>query len=130
MATVIWLYYHDLSSAQRFHEDLLGVELFVDQGWAKVYPISGSGFMGLVDGERGLHKSTERSCVTVSFITDNVDSWFQKAAGWKDFNLLTKEVALESERVRLFVGTDPEGYYFEWDTFLVHKDNANLLRKF
>jgi predicted enzyme related to lactoylglutathione lyase len=128
-ATVLWLYYHDLSSAQQFHEGLLGVEPLVDQGWAKVYPISSSGFIGFVDGEHGLHKPTKQKCVTVSFITDNVDSWFQRAAGWNDFDLLTPKITHESERVRLFVSTDPEGYYFEWDTFLIHNDNADLLRQ-
>jgi len=127
-ATVLWLYYRDLSSMQQFHEGLLGVELIADQGWAKVYPVSGSGFIGFVDGEHGLHKSTEQKCVTVSFFTDNLDSWFQRAVAWDGFTLLTPEITDESERVHLFVGTDPEGYFFEWDTFLVYDENIDLLR--
>ena len=127
-ATVLWLYYQDLSSAQLFHEGLLGVKLLVDQGWAKVFPISSSGFIGFVDGKHGLHKATKQKCVTVSFITNDIDAWFQRAKAWDSFKLLTPQINYESERVRLFAGTDPEGYYFEWDTFLAHDDNAELLR--
>jgi len=129
-ATILWLYYHDLISAQQFHEGLLDVGILVDQGWAKVYPISNSGFIGFVDGDHGLHKATKQKCVTVSYITGNVDSWFQRAAAWHGFDLLTPTIIHDRERVRVFVGTDPEGYYFEWDTFLNHNDNADLLRLF
>ena len=45
----------------------------------------------------------------------------------ENFKLLTPKITVESERVHLFAGTDPEGYYFEWDTFLEHNDNAELL---
>lgn len=128
-ATVLWLYYNDLSSVQLFHEGLLDVALLVDQGWAKVYPISNSGFIGFVDGEHGLHKATKEKCVIVSFITDDVDSWFQHASAWNGFDLIIPEITDESDRVRLFVGTDPEGYYFEWDTFVRHDDNTDLLRQ-
>ncbi len=129
-ATVLWLYYRNLNAAQKFHEGLLGVELLVDQGWAKVYPVSGSGFIGFVDGEHGLHKTAEQKCVTVSFFTDNVDSWFQRATAWDGFKLRTPEITQEGEYVRLFVGTDPEGYFFEWDTFLTHDENNDLLHHF
>ena len=62
-ATVLWLYYQDLKPMQRFYEDLLGVPLLVDQGWAKVYQVAGGGFIGLVDGERGLHTATDEKSV-------------------------------------------------------------------
>jgi len=129
-ATVLWLYYRDLNAAQKFHEGLLGAELLVDQGWAKVYPVSSSGFVGFVDGEHGLHKSATQKCVTVSFFTNDVNSWFQRAAAWEGFKLHTPEITYEGEHVRLFVGIDPEGYFFEWDTFLAGDENDDLLRHF
>ncbi len=129
-ATVLWLYYDDLSAAQKFHEALLGIELLVDQGWAKVYPISSGSFLGFVDGAHGLHKTTQQKCVTISFFTDDVDSWFQRAVAWDGLKLHTPEITHENGRVRLFVGIDPEGYFFEWDTFLAHDENDELLRHF
>ena len=65
--------------------------------------------------------------MTVSFFTHDVDGWFRHASGISGFELRTPEVTDESERVRVFVGYDPEGYFLEWDTFLDVEDNATLL---
>ena len=128
-ATVLWLYYRDLEAMQPFYEALLGVPLLVDQGWAKVYPVTGGGFIGLVDGERGLHQATEQKGVTVSFFTDDVDAWFTHAAAVPGLELRTPEVTDESGFVRVFVGYDPEGYFLEWDTFLDVEGNEALLQQ-
>ena len=127
-ATVLWLYYRDLDVMQAFYEDLLGVDLLVDQGWAKVYPVAGSGFLGLVDGKRGLHQATEEKGVTVSFFTDDVDAWLAHVAARPDIELRTPKVTGESGRVRVFVAYDAEGYFLEWDTFLDVEGNETLLR--
>jgi predicted enzyme related to lactoylglutathione lyase len=126
-ATVLWLYYRDLASMQEFYERLLGVDLLVDQGWAKVYQASGTGFVGLVDGSRGLHDATDQKGVTVSFFTDDVDGWFDRVEAMP-IELRTPEVTGESGRVRVFVAYDAEGYFLEWDTFLPVESNAELLR--
>ena len=128
-ATVHWLYYNDLAPIQTFYESLFGVKLMVDQGWAKVYQIAGSGFLGLVDGQKGLHQISTDKCVTVSFFTNDVDSWFEKAKKKPDLKLRTPEVLTENGRVRLFVGYDPEGYFLEWDTFLPVESNKRLLKR-
>ena len=125
-ATVLWLYYNDIAPVGRFYEDLLGVDLLVDQGWAKVYAASRTGFVGLVDGERGLHKATDHKGVTVSFFTSDVAAWFARARE-QSLILRTQELAEESGRVSVFVGFDPEGYYLEWDTFLDVEGNERLL---
>lgn len=127
-ATVLWLYYNDLPQAEQFYETLLGIELLVDQGWAKVYQVAGGGFIGPVSGEKGMHPATEQKAVTVSFFTDNVDGWFGYTSALPGFKLRTPEVTHESERVRIFVGYDPEGYFLEWDTFLPVPDNERLLQ--
>ena len=128
-ATVLWLYHRDLAKMQQFYESLLDVDLVVDQGWAKVYQAAGSAFIGLVDGERGLHKTSEKKCVTVSFFTDEVDAWFEKVSAVEGFELRTSQVIDESGQVRIFVGYDPEGYFLEWDTFRNTQENQTLLQQ-
>ena len=125
-ATVLWLYYRDIPAMQDFYERLLATDLLVDQGWAKVYQASETGFIGLVDGTRGLHQATEQKGVTVSFLTTQVDEWFQRA---KDLGLelRTPDLTDESGRVRVFVAYDPEGYFLEWDTFLDVEGNERLM---
>ena len=127
-ATVLWLYYRDLAAAERFYEDRLGFDLIVDQGWAKLYRTSSSGFIGLVDESRGMHRATEKKGVTVSFFTDEIERWFAHVKGQQTFALRSDAVHQDPEkRYRAFVGYDPEGYFLEFDLFLPHPQNPALL---
>ncbi len=126
-ATVLWLYYRDMEGIQHFFEEHLGLNMIVDQGWAKIYQTSPSGYIGPVDATRGMHSYTESKAVTVSFLTDDLDGWFDYVKSHDAFELRLEEISEDDERYRAFVGYDPEGYYLEFDTFLVHEDNARLL---
>jgi catechol 2,3-dioxygenase-like lactoylglutathione lyase family enzyme len=128
-ATVLWLYYKDMEAIVRFYEEVMGFDLVVDQGWAKVFAVSPTGFIGPVDGEKGMHSWTEKKGVTVSFITTNVDRWFDYMKSQDRFELRHQEV-VEEERagVRTFVGYDPEGYYLEFDTFMEKEESKKLLQ--
>jgi catechol 2,3-dioxygenase-like lactoylglutathione lyase family enzyme len=125
-ATVLWLYYADIPGAQAFYEETLGTPLVVDQGWAKVYRASRTGFIGLVDGARGLHQATEEKAVTVSFFTSDAAAWLARARGL-GIELRAPELGEESGRVATFVGYDPERYFLEWDTVLDVEENERLL---
>ena len=132
-ATVIWTYYRDMEGIQRFYEEKLGLTLLVDQGWTKIYQTSPSGFIGLVDETRGMHSFSEQKAVTVSFFTDDIRGWFDYVKETGAFELRTTELYEEGPqdeegpRVLTFVGYDPGGYYLEFDTFLSHADNEELL---
>ena len=126
-ATVLWLYYDALEPIERFYEQARGVPLLVDQGWAKVYPTSRTGFVGSVDGARGFHQATQEKGVTVSFPTDDIEAWFERMTGRPDFEFRTQELGDQSGRVRTFVGYDPGGYFLEWDTFLDTEGNDELV---
>jgi predicted enzyme related to lactoylglutathione lyase len=132
-ATVLWLYYRDLESIQDFYRRLFRRDIVVDQGWAKVFPVSTTGFLGFVDGERGLHSATEEKAVTVSFFTPRVEDWLARAREVAGFSLRTEDIASEGTEdgsfVETFVGYDPEGYFLEWDTFLDVPSNRDLLRR-
>ena len=125
---MLWLYYKDLDGIQSFYRDVLGVDILVDQGWAKVYPASLTGFLGFVDGERGLHQATEEKAVTVSFFTTELEVWLEHVRGVGGFELRTPGMSSEGDFVRTFVGYDVEGYYLEWDEFLQVEVNQGLLR--
>lgn len=125
-ATVIWTYYNDLEGAVAFYENKFGLDMIVDQGWTKIYQTSPTGYLGLVDQERGMHRSTEQKGVTLSFWTDKIDDWFGHASGEAGFELRSDSVG-RNDRFHAFVGYDVEGYYVEFDRFLEHEDNAKLL---
>ncbi|MGD2122742.1 MAG: hypothetical protein PVJ76_13400 [Gemmatimonadota bacterium] len=125
--TVLWLYYDDLTRIEAFYGEALGVEILVDQGWAKVYPASLTGFLGFVDGERGLHRATDEKGVTVSFFTTELPIWFEHVKEIEGFEFRAPEISTEGDFVHTFVGYDPEGYYLEWDEFLDVGVNEGLL---
>ena len=125
--TVLWLYYRDLDRIQAFYGAALGSELLVDQGWAKVFSASPSGFLGFVDGERGLHSATEEKAVTVSFFTGELERWLEHARQVPGLVLRTQDLSAEGDFVRTFVAYDPEGYFLEWDEFLPVPVNNELL---
>ena len=102
--------------------------MICDQGWAKIYQVSPSSFIGLVDGAKGLHEVSDKKRVTVSFLTDNIESWFNKAKHTAGFELRTPEITDESGKVNIFVGYDPDGYFLEWDQFLEVAENETLLK--
>lgn len=126
-ATVLWLYYDDLESIEAFYTEALGGKVIVDQGWAKVFPVSPTGYIGFVDGQRGLHSATPEKAVTVSFFTAELEDWLEHMRGVGGFVLRTPEIDAEGGVVHTFVGYDPEGYFLEWDRFLEVPMNALLL---
>ena len=128
-ATILWLYYRDTTAANRFYAEILGAGPIVDQSWAWAHQVSPSGFIGIVDGERGLHQATDKKAVTVSLFVNDVDAWFEYVKGVAGFELRSEEIGDESGHVRVFVGYDPEGYFLEWDTFLDVEGNEELLRQ-
>ena len=124
-ATLVFLYYRDTARAQRFYEDILGLELVVEQAFTNIYRISPTSFVGLVDEARGMHRASENKAVTLSFITDEVDAWY-------DY-LVSRGVEMRgplrdssNHPTRGFVAFDPEGYFLEFETFLDHPENTRL----
>jgi predicted enzyme related to lactoylglutathione lyase len=123
---VIWLYYQDLTAAQKFYENIMRFGLLTDQGFAKIYYSSETGFIGLVDESQGLHRFSKEKSVTVSFFVRDIDNWFSylKNQGVK---LRAPTIMVESNAVENFVAYDVGGYYLEFDRFLEHEKNQELL---
>jgi catechol 2,3-dioxygenase-like lactoylglutathione lyase family enzyme len=128
-ATILWMYYKDMEAIQKFYGDVMGFEQVVDQGWAKIYANSPTGFIGPVDEKKGMHRFTGEKGVTASWFTTDVDGWLEYLKGQKSFRLRTPEIMDESGKVRVFVGYDPENYFLEFDTFLDVAGNEKLMEK-
>jgi catechol 2,3-dioxygenase-like lactoylglutathione lyase family enzyme len=125
-ANIVWLYYRDLDRAQAFYEDILGLELITDQGFAKVYACSLTGYIGLVDESQGLHRFSKEKAVTVSFISSQIDEWYSYLM---EQGLQMREALSDGELipVRAFVTYDTAGYFLEFDWFYEDDRNAKIL---
>lgn len=121
---VIWLYYNDIPAIQKFYEEQFGFELLVDQGFAKVYSSSPTCFIGLVDGAHGLHKFTEEKAVIVSFITDEIDTWYEHLIS-QGIEMQIRLSDPDREGIRTFHMLDPGKYFLEFDYFK-SDDERNL----
>lgn len=121
-------YFDDLDEATSFYESLFNVSAIGELDGAPLYQMSGSGFLALVAGGDELHQSTKENGVTLSFLTTDVDGWFERASNWTGFDLRTPEILNESDLVRVFVGYDPSGIFLEWDTFLDLPGNEELMK--
>jgi catechol 2,3-dioxygenase-like lactoylglutathione lyase family enzyme len=127
-ATVLWLYTPDVRAMSRFYEDVMGFPVTVDQGWALIHTTSPSGFIGPVDGAKGMHSWTEEKAVMVSFFTTDLQAWYTHLQAHPSFKLRDEGIVEERRAgAMVFVGADPDNYLVEFDQFLETEDNEALL---
>jgi len=126
-ATVFTVYYKDVGDVQSFFEGLFDVKSAGVLNGVPLYQLANSGFVSLEQYSDDLPASPGENGVTLSFLTTDVDAWFERASAWPGFELRTPEVIDESGLVRVFVGYDPTGIFIEWDTFLDLPENDALL---
>jgi len=114
---ITFLYYRDLEPIDLFYQEIMGFELVEDQGWAKIYRVSGNAFVGIVDEKRGFHNVQEQNAVLITLAVADVDWWYDylKSQGVK---LLTGIRESEEIQVRCFFAEDPGGYAIEIEQFL------------
>ena len=114
---ITFLYYRDLAPAQRFYKEILGLEIVEDQGWAKIYQVNGTAFVGLVDEAHGSLKAQPESAVMLTFVVEDVPSWYA--------HLQENGVTIRREygrstaiQIEYFFAEDPGGYVLEFQRFL------------
>jgi catechol 2,3-dioxygenase-like lactoylglutathione lyase family enzyme len=121
-STVTMFYYKDLAVVAPFYEKTLGLTKTLDLGWCKLYRVSPTSYVGLIDERRGFHKVARAKPAMLSIVTTNVDSWHERmvAAGVhivKPLKPLTELPTPGMAPVRGFVVRDPGGYtveFFAW----------------
>lgn len=110
-------YYKDLPRVCKFYEDVFGLKLEIDQGWAKIYRVSESAFVGLVDEKRGYFNWVPDKSSMITLVTSEVDSWYEKMKR-KGVKLLSEPHNVAEIGIRCFLLEDPEGYVIEIQKFL------------
>ena len=114
--TTVFFYYQNIENASKFYEETLGLKLKTDHGWVKIFQITDTANIGLVDENMGYLKSKKDKPVMITLSVKNIEKWYN--------NILKKEVQLEAELKkhhsldqRLFLIKDPEGYIIEFMEF-------------
>jgi lactoylglutathione lyase len=114
---ITFLYYRDLEPIARFYQEIMGLDLVEDQGWAKIFRVSGNAFLGIVDEEKGFHKAQEKNAVLITFAVNDVFRWREYLES-KGVKMLTDIIESEEIQVRCFFCEDPGGYAVEIEQFL------------
>ena len=128
-STITWLYHKDVMGMEGFYQNVLGLELVADQGWTKIYGLTGTSYMAIVDERRGMNKYSEEKAVNVGFIMDDLEGWHNYVSEHQVFPLRNEELSTGPEgKYKAFVGYGPEQYYYEFDQFFPHKDNVVFLQ--
>ncbi len=129
LAQNAFLYYRDLAEAEAFYRDVLGLPLAADFGFAKMFEVAESAYLTLVDEAEGMHSADEPRTVAFALITERLADWQARLeeAG-ADFRSRFDETAADPEAAHHgFTVFDPGGYILEFERFLPHPENADLM---
>ena len=77
---ITFFYYDDIAQVAPFYEEVLGFELVLDQGMARIYRIAGRNIFGIVDGNRGHLRHQPKSAVLLTLVVEDVAAWHAKLA--------------------------------------------------
>ena len=113
---ITFIYLKELQPAVDFFENILGLEIMDDQGWAKIYRAGGDSFIGAVAGEKAFKKPQDDSAVLVTFCVNDVTGWYEYLQS-KNVKILRELVDRPDNQVRCFFFEGPGGYSFEIQEF-------------
>lgn len=111
---ITFFYYDDIHAVVPFYETVLGLELVLDQGMARIYRIAGKCYFGIVDGNRGHLKHQEKSAVLLTIVAQDVEGWHQRM---KDAGVNGLSEILRGTFCEHFFFEDPAGYAIEIQRF-------------
>jgi catechol-2,3-dioxygenase len=127
-ANMVFFYYKDLEKAADFYENVLGLNLILDYGLAKAYRISQTSYICLVDEKEGMHDVSEPKTITLAFLTEELEEWYEYLLG-RGVEMRSPLKDLSDSPFRAFVALDPEGYFLEFETYFDHPQNTKLINQ-
>jgi catechol 2,3-dioxygenase-like lactoylglutathione lyase family enzyme len=100
--------------SRAFYEEVLGFELVLDQGMARIYRIAGRSFFGIVDGNRGHLRHQPRSAALLTIVAEDVAGWHARLQARGAPKLTEIQRGRYCEH---FFLEDPAGYAIEVQRF-------------
>lgn len=114
---ITFLYYPHLPPIAQFYQDVVGLDVIEDQQWAKIFQVTRSSFLGIVDGNRGFRRPLRESAVLCTFAVPDVLAWYEHLVA-QAVKILREPAVHEEIQVHSFFFEDPGGYAIEIQQFL------------
>jgi catechol 2,3-dioxygenase-like lactoylglutathione lyase family enzyme len=111
---ITFFYYDDLAGVTAFYEQVLGLELVLDQGLARIYRIGAHSYFGIVDGHRGHLRHQPASAVLLTMVVADVAAWHRRLSTASVPGLTEIRLGTYCEH---FFFNDPHGYPIEIQRF-------------
>ena len=115
---ITFLYYKDIDRAARFYEQLLGRSPEVTPAWVRLFPLTRTVTLGLVNATGGALRPAAEKPVMVTIVVDGtraVDRWYDRVRA-QDIPIVEerKTTRLDDRRsIHAFMFNDTEGYRIE-----------------
>ncbi len=117
-SNITFIYYNDLLYGSHFIEKILDLPMVMDQGFAKVYQVNKTSFIGIVKLSKDVNY---KGNTLVSLNTSDVRKEYKRVSKLDVFNLTSiqhiAQIPLDS-----FFFKDKEGHDFEIQEFLKAED--------
>ena len=126
LAMNAFYYYDDVDAAWAFYTETLGLRTVVDYGFAKILRVAESSYLTLVDAAEGMHSTDEPRTVTLAFVTEEVEGWYDYLSS-QGVSMRSELRTVEGRPHDGFVAIDPEGYLLEFERFNPHAENERLM---
>ena len=114
---ITFLYTDNLQATADFYENLLGLELWLDQGTCRIYQVSADGYLGFCERANVLAEHPDVIFTLVTPEASDVDEWYQllQAKGVQ----FEKAPAINPKyKIYHCFLRDPNGYLIEIQKFL------------
>lgn len=122
---ITFFYYDDFTKAEYLFEQIFCLNLTMDQGFAKVYEVSNSCFVGIVKKTAGSVSGEYHGGTLFSFTTDNINAAYSSIKQ-TDVKELTELKYFPDIPLKSFFFKDHEGHDFEIQEFLKKEDKERF----
>ena len=113
---LVFVYSEEPARSIAFYRDVLGLEEVLDQdGQCRIFRVAGEAFLGICKTRPG--RSVTEDGVVISFVTDEVDAWYQRLRD-RGAAVLGPPSESETFKVYSFFAHDPDGHTIEFQRFL------------
>ncbi|QNQ08657.1 VOC family protein [Sphingomonas alpina] len=115
---ITFLYYKDLPAAARFYERLLGRAPDSTPDWVRLFPLTSTATIGLVNATGGALRPSGEKPVMVTMVVDGtgaIDRWYDRVRA-QGIRIVEerKTTRIDARRsIHAFMFNDPEGYRIE-----------------